>query len=128
MRIEIEDLLDVSTATENVYPTLEDPAGTEEAQARADRFWREKTCRSDEEKRLFRGSTRRAADKRQKSKMFLSLGKQGQRYFFQKNPISKIVDITFAELWKLATNAFYREPNVTNRRFILFGRIQRDNE
>ena len=90
--------------------------------------WREKTCRSNEEKRLFCGSTRGEADKHLKSKSFLSLGKQRLRYFFQKYQNSKIVDITFAELWKLATDAFYREPNVTNCRLNLFGSKKRDNE
>ena len=37
------------------------------------------------------------------------------------------MDITFVELWKIATDGFYRELNVTNRSFILFGRKQRDN-
>ena len=48
--------------------------------------------------------------------------------FLSEKRKSKIVDITFAEIWKLATDAFYREPNVTNRNLILFGRKQRDNE
>ena len=111
---------------------------TEQAQARAQREARnadairvlreEETRRSDEEKWLFRGSTRLEADKRLKSKMFLSMGNQGQRCIFQKYPNSKTVDITFAELWKMTTDAFFREPNVLNRRFILFGRKQGDTE
>ena len=35
--IDIEDLLDVSTSPENAYPTLEEPAGTKDAQVRAER-------------------------------------------------------------------------------------------
>ena len=35
--IHIKDLLDDTTATQNVYPTLKEPAGTEKAQMRADR-------------------------------------------------------------------------------------------
>ena len=85
-KIDIEDLLEVTTAMENVCLTLEEPAGTKEAQVRADRearnedairVWREEeTRRSDEEKRLFRGSTTGEADKRLTPKMFLPLGKQ----------------------------------------------------
>ena len=38
------------------------------------------------------------------------------------------MDMTFIELWKLSTDKIQKEPNVTNKWFIIFGRKQRDNE
>ena len=109
-KIDIEDLLAENTLPPNDYKTLEEPQGTEKAQVRAAReahneralqaCQTEETRRSEQEKRLFKGSTSREADKRLKSKLFLS----------------------FTELWKLATEVILKEPNVTSRRFILFGR------
>ena len=63
-----------------------------------------------------------------KSKMLLLLGKHEQRHFCQKYSNSKIVDINFAELKKISTDAFFNEPDITNRSFILFGRKPRVNE
>ena len=45
---------------------------------------RRKDLWEGEEKGLFKGSTWEEADKRLKSKMFLSLGKQSQRCLYQK--------------------------------------------
>ena len=36
--------------------------------------------------------------------------------------------MTFGELWTTSTDTFQKEPNVTNERFVFFGRKQRDNE
>ena len=69
----------------NPYPTLEEPIGTEEQQARAHRearntaaitAWRDKEHRrAEDERRAFKGSTPGDTDKRFESKLFLSLGK-----------------------------------------------------
>ena len=85
---------------ENVYPTLEELIGSMEAQVRTERetrnktalrIWRrEETCRLEEKKRLFNGYTRGEGDKKVKSKLFLSLVKQGQRYFNKKRPRTKL--------------------------------------
>ena len=85
---DIVDLLDISTQPAKLYPTFEEPTGTEDAQAQAVRearnadairVWREEETRqSGKERQLYRGSTRGEADKRLKLKMFLSLRKQGQ--------------------------------------------------
>ena len=79
--IDLEDFLEVSPTTENMYPILQEPAGTKEAHVHADREacnadviqdWREEdTRRSDEEKPFSSGSTGGEADKHLKSKLFL---------------------------------------------------------
>ena len=66
--IDIEDLLAENTLPPNDYPTLEESQETEAAQVRADRearneraiqVWQtEEIRRSEEEKRLFKSSTR----------------------------------------------------------------------
>ena len=81
--------------------------------------WREKKNRREEdERRIFKGSTRGDADKRLTSKMFLSLAKQGQQYFNQKHPYRKIVDMAFIELWKTSTDTFQKETSVTKKQKI----------
>ena len=123
---------------ENVYPTLEEPAGNEDNVARNERegwknaaiaAWRdEENRRTEEEKRLLKLRTRDEADKSLKSKLFLSLGKHWQRYFYQKHPWQKILNNDFTELWKQIVDTFYREPNVTNRQFILFSRDKKSRK
>ena len=77
------------------------------------------------EKRILK-DTRGEADRMLKSKLFLSLEKHGQRDFYQKHPRQKIVEIDFTELWKLVLDTLFREPNVTNRRFIPFSGKQKE--
>ena len=123
---------------ENPYPVPEEAVGTEDQQALSDRevcnttvltTWRdEKNRQAEDERRTSKASPRGEADKRLKSKLFLSLGKQGQRYFSQKHQYGKFVEVTFLELWKTLTDTFQNEPNVTNERFVFIGRRQRDNE
>ena len=89
--IDNDDILAENTLPQNDYPTLEEFQETEAAQVRADReerneraiqVWQtEETCRSEEEKRLIKASNREEAGKRLKSKLFLSFGKQSQRFF-----------------------------------------------
>ena len=67
-----------------------------------------KTVRSRKKKRLFKRNNRVEADERLKSKLFLSLEKQDQRYFDQNHSRQKMVDIDFTELWKLLVDTFYR--------------------
>ena len=76
-----------SGLADNPYPVPEEAVGTKDQQARAAReernatvvtSWREKeNRRAEDERRTFKGATRGVADKRLKSKLFLSLGKQG---------------------------------------------------
>ena len=123
--IDFEDLLQDSALPENPYPVPEEAVGTKDQQARADReaqnatavtTWRgEKNRREEDERPTFKGATRGEADKRLKSKLFLSLGKQGQRYFNQKHPYRKIVDMALIELWKTSTDTFQKEPNLSSR-------------
>ena len=55
--------------------------------------WRdEENWRIEDERRIFKESTRGDADNRLKSKLFLSLGKQKKRYINKKHPFRKIVD------------------------------------
>ena len=114
--MEIEVLLDENALPKTVYPTLAEPVDTKDDPTRnkredcnitAIRAWRdEENRRTEEEKRLFKGSIWGESDKRLESKLFLSLGKQGRRYVYQKYPRNKMVDIVFAELWKLAVDTF----------------------
>ena len=116
----------------------EEAAGTEDQQALSDReacnatvltTWRDdKNQQAEDERRTFKASTRGEADKRLKLKLFLSLGKQRQKYFNQKHQYGTIVERTFLELWKTLTDTFQNAPNVTNKRFVFIGRKQRDNE
>ena len=109
-------MLQDSGLPENPYPVPEEAVGTEDQQALSDReacnatvltTWRdEKNRRAEYERRTFKASTRGEADKRLKSKLFLSLGQQGQRYFNQKHQYRKIVEMTFLELWKILTDTF----------------------
>ena len=106
------DLLEDNSLSDNPYPTLEEVPGTEDQQARAEREMRNNTAitawrdeqhrRADDEGKTFKGGTRGEADKQLKSKLFLSLGKQGQNYFNQKHPYRKIVNIISIKLCKLS--------------------------
>ena len=93
--------------------------------------WRDEENRRTEhrgrEKRILK-DTWGEADRMLKSKLFLSLEKHGQRNFYQKHPKQKIVEIDFTELWKLVFDTLFREPNVTNRRFIPFSGKQKKNK
>ena len=84
--IDIDDIFAENTLPENVYLTLEETHGTEEGQVKKEkererearnetavRLWREEESRRlDDEKRLFKVTTREKADKRLKSNLFLS--------------------------------------------------------
>ena len=65
--------------------------------------WRnEENRQTEKEKCLFVENTRGDADKRLKTKLFLSLGKHGKKYFYQKQPRQQIMDIEFTDLLNLA--------------------------
>ena len=87
--------------------------------------WRdEENWQIEDERRIFKESTPGDADKRLKSKLFLSLGKQKKRYINKKHPFRKIVDMRFLWLWKLSTDTFQKETKIFNKRFIFFERNQ----
>ena len=78
--------------------------------------WRDEENRqAEDERRPCKGSTWGEADCRLKTKLFLSLGKQGKRYFNQKHPYRTIVDMNLIELLKTLTDTFQKQPNVTNK-------------
>ena len=68
---------------------------------------------------LIQGRTRGETDKLLKSKLFLSFGKQSQRFSSEISSLQNCGN-NFTEEWKLASDVFLMEPNVTNCRFILF--------
>ena len=127
-QIGIENLLQDNILPDNPYLTLGEPPGIEDQQARTDREVRDAaaiTAERDEEnrwtegeRRTFKDSIPGDADKVIKSKLFPSLGKQGQKYFNQKRPYRKIVDLIFIELWKLSIDTVQKEPNVAHKRFL----------
>ena len=81
------NLLEDNSLPDNPYQTLEKAPGTEDQQARTEREMRNNTAitawrdeqhpRADDERKTFNGVTRGEVDKPLKSKLFLSLGKQG---------------------------------------------------
>ena len=111
--IELDNPLAEKSLQENFYPTLEESIGREEAQVR-------------KERKAQTGSTRGEADKRLKSKFFLPLRKQG--IFLPEISSYEGCGDTFHRFVKIGSRRCSQKLNVTNRRFILFGRKQRENE
>ena len=63
-----------------------------------------------------------------RARLFLALGKEGQRRFKQKHPKVEIHSTTFRDFSKLLKDLFEAEVNVTYERIILFTRNQKKGE
>ena len=67
-------------------------------------------------------------DKKIKSQLYLTLGKEGQKCFSYKNPGKRKLELSFAEFWDLLKITFTVTTNLTYARYNLFNRRQKNHE
>ena len=120
------------------FPKPEKPEQGESDREKADREARDQIAilkqdaLNDEIKRrgpkLANGIYYHEVEVRIRARLFLALGKEGQRRFKQKHPKVEIHSTTFRDFSKLLKDLFEAEVNVTYERIILFTRNQKKGE